>query len=165
MPFSPSKMKTSKFILSLSLLLLVSCGSFSSTTDLSFSNSNESGSEIDSSCSSLKRNCLWGEELGNLSYDTLGFDLPYLKNSSFNFNLSKDDYGDPLLIVHCFFEEEEKLDSSMSDYGQVLSDLGFSLDYETQSYFDQNQLTYITYDICYAAFDIDGMTGIELQFL
>jgi hypothetical protein len=158
-------MKTSKIILSLFSLLLVSCGSFSSTAGLTSTSSNESSSEIDSVSSSLKRNSLWGEELGNLSYDTLGFDLPYLTNSSFNYNLSKDDYGDPLLIVHCFFEEEEKLDSSMSDYGQILSDLGFSLDYETQSYFDQDQLAYITYDICYADYDIDGMTGIELQFL
>lgn len=133
----------------LCLFLVVSCN------DSNVTNSNSN--------SVAPFNSKWGEELGGIIEKNFQIDLPYIECSSFEFEDTIDDYGDPLIIIYCQFDSEEKLDSSPTQYASICENEGYEVTFETIGTTIDGVL--YTYECYFADKVISNTQGIELQFL
>lgn len=105
----------------------------------------------------------WGEELGKVLEKNFGVDLPYISCNSFSYEDSIDDYGDPLTIIYCYFDNEEMLDDSPNLYATECEKAGYEVELETMGT-TIDGVTYV-YDCYFADKVVSSDTGIELQFL
>jgi len=157
---------TAILFLASSVFALSSCGESHITSPL---DSSLSSSETTPGSSSVtpKKDSLWGEELGTYMESSFGIDLPFFESDSLEFEKKTDDYGDPSLWVYLHYDDSsiENLESKLSSYATLCIDSGFSVDFNTQRYFDQDTLTYYTFDVYYADINISASKALQLQFL
>lgn len=146
-------------LLSLSSLLVVACNGKNnpSTSD---------SPSLDDSVTSVVEELpvsQWGEEYSELIIGTLGADIPYIECPSFEIKLSKDDYGDPMVVFYLYFKDSE-LEEKLEEYAMIADYSGYYVEFATQNSFDPSY-GFIQYDLYYASKAISDTRGIEMQIL
>ncbi len=107
----------------------------------------------------------WGEEYTETIIGTLGEDIPYLAAcDSFEVSLSSDDFGDPMVVIYCYMNEED-IQSTLDDYAEICAMNGYEVTYDTIGDWDQSSMCYYYYDVFFADKVISETKGIEMQFL
>lgn len=150
-----------KNIFKLSLITLGLFLGFSCSGNNPSSNTTTSSS---TTTEEVKQVSKWGEQYSDLIIGTLGEDIPYIACPSFDVVSSKDDYGDPMVIIYLYFPSSD-LDAKLEEYATIADYAGYTVNLESNSYFDESSFTIYTYDVYYADKVISPSKGIEMQFL
>ncbi len=108
----------------------------------------------------------WGEEIDAFVYREMGkTSLPYMDNDGFEYEITKDDFGDPLLCIYCFYETDQIALDAESFYFDYCGSLGYTMDYGESWGYDQTTYEYYSYNVCYADKLVEDNLGVEIQFL
>lgn len=141
-----------KYLLPLiALFLITGCGS---TND---NNKEEDHGELVTS--------QWGEDIAKASFDALGYVLPYIDCESFDYEEGIDAYEDSYVAIYAYYETDEEATDAIETYYNILDKEQFKLKQTTDTYFDEENLTFITYDVCYGDKVFNNHDGVEVQFL
>ena len=174
-------MKNIKLLLIAMTLTLSACGgkgssseettssiSSDSTSEVVSSSSKESSSSS-SSYSSIKvvpevvKNSPWGEEAAQACYDTLGTVVPFLAADAFEYELTKDDYGDPAIWFYLFYETSEIAEAKINEYAYAAYEQDqYLCKVAPQRFFDQ--ATYSTWEqpVLYADKNLSDKKAVEI---
>lgn len=106
----------------------------------------------------------WGAEYNEIIIDNLGCDIPFIESDNYEVVLTEDDYGDALVMIYVYFEEDQ-ISAKLEEYSQICSNEDYFVEKTTNAGIADDGLTTILYDVYYADKAIDSKTGIELQFL
>lgn len=141
------------------LLLLISLPIFSSCSN----HTNSTLSSSINSSSSIDISSKWGEQ-GEVFVEKLHTDLPYIECDEFVIEVSKDNYGDPLIELYCYFEDS-LLEKKINEYASICESDNYLVSLETIRQPDETGLAYIEFEMFFADKLLDNDLGVELQFL
>lgn len=99
------------------------------------------------------------EIIGNLKAD-----IPYLECENFDLEVGKDDFGDPLVCIYVYCQEDQ-IDTKLLEYEQICYQEGYIVSLETNYGTADDGMTQIQYDVYYASKELDDIYGLEIQFL
>lgn len=106
----------------------------------------------------------WGEEYNETIIGSLKCDIPYIEVDNFDVVLSEDEYGDPLVMIFLYFDED-LITSKLEEYSSICANEGYLIEKTTNAGVGDDNMTTIIYDVYYADKVITSTLGIELQFL
>ncbi len=107
----------------------------------------------------------WGEQIASVMYDLYGRDIPFPTGTTkVNYGKTTDDYGDPMLVLMCSFEDSEAIEAAVQQYAIDATDAGYSVtsvDYNTGFSGYECRLPYDGYktlviQTTYGGMDLDG---------
>ncbi len=139
-------MKTKKLtlaLLSLAALGISGCATQPSASESGVSTEEPSSSAEEPSSSVENSNSFvsdpygspWGAQIASVMYDLYGQDIPFPTGTTkVKYGVSKDDYGDPMLILMCSFEDSDAIEAAVQQYAIDANDAGYSVtsvDYDT----------------------------------
>lgn len=98
---------------------------------------------------------------------SFGAELPYFSSDTLESEKGSDQYGDPTLWLYLHYADDssEYITGKLSEYATCCDTLGYKVSFQTNRYFDEATLSYLTYDVYYADLVIAPDKAIEMQFL
>ncbi len=111
------------------------------------------------------KNSPWGEQIASVMYELYGQDIPFPTGTSkVNYGVTTDDYGDPMLVLMCSFEDSDAIEEAVNQYAISANDAGYSVssvDYGTGFSAYECRLPYDGYktlviQTTYGGMDLDG---------
>ena len=145
------------------VLLLVSCAGGSAPEASSFATVS-SEEEAVSSASSGKDYSLspWGVEAAKYMDESYGVELPYFGNYEYEFSMENDEFGDPVMWIYAYMEEEN-IDTALGLYSNACFQDGYEVVYGPRTEFIDGVI--YTYNVYVADKAINEHWGLELTFL
>ena len=166
-------MKNKNLVLSLlSLVTLGIAGCNQSVPSESSETINSSEAESSSASADESANFVsdpkgspWGEQIASVMYELYGQDIPFPTGTSkVRYGVTTDDYGDPMLVLMCSFEDSDAIEAAVNQYAIDANDAGYSVtsvDYNTGFSAYECRLPYdgfktLVIQTTYGGMDLDG---------
>lgn len=108
----------------------------------------------------------WGEELALQFVNELGTEIPYFESmAEYTYETFTDYYGFTAFAIYTYYEDEDTLNASFTDYPTYCQSLGYSLEIINYLSYDEEKQEYVSYNVYYANKILSSTQGVEIQFM
>lgn len=104
----------------------------------------------------------WGETAANDCYDAVHGVIPYLQCDDFEYKVSEDDYGDPMITFYLYYATDDLASEAFNNYATLCAENMYVVNVGENTYIDYDTYTYYTYEVMYADCLVGKNLGLEI---